>query len=544
MQVSEQEILTIYYKGYSALASLHGVLYHARKAFFEDSGLHKKKERISYLEDGLTVQVRYTLSVNSFSWEKHCDHRLMEQASSTPGGWALSYYEESGSLRSRIQLNKEHRFEQAEFFAPDGTVQEVLSASLEQPGALTLTRKPQNGEESHTVLVACPIFMGTAEQARIDSEVGESQVIAARLDGDVCYCPEEEYQKRTELQERLKSGAISLIPVFVADKPAPALPTIEEKKDEEKEPVKKSIIPCVPQVRQIAIEDLMEQIQKMEEGLGIRREEICRNSQMMQDLPKKDSTQPDVPADFCNSYEEPESEEKKPPVRYTVAKRGFDGAVRAPGLTETPPELPEAAEEIPRAVHRIVISQTEQYLYYGELHGGLRHGRGRTEMPGGNTAYEGTYSRGRRDGFGAFYYRTGRLCYAGSWSKDSREGAGVGFRPDGSGLYAGMWQEGRPGASGAVLGADGAVCYAGALQNGERHGVGVSFRRRDGTLLVARWQNGVPSGEVTLFDANGCISYTGEWKNGMRHGAGTSYTSNGQIEFTGNWQFDKPICGK
>lgn len=543
MQVSEQEILTIYYKGYSALASLHGALYHARKTFFEDSGLHKKKERFSYLEDGLMVQVRYTLSSGSFVWEKHGDRRLLEQVSSTPGGWVLSYFDESGSHRSRIQWNKEHHFEQAEFFAPDGSVQEVLSASTEKPGMLTLTRKQQNGAESHTVLVACPIFMGTAEQARIDSEVGEPQVIAARLDGDVCYCSQEEYQKRTELQERLKSGAISLIPIFKPDKPASALPTIEEKKNEKK----KLSNPVANPVPQIGVADLMEQIRKMEEGLGISHGEICRNSQFMQDLPKKDSTQPDVPEAQCNPWEEatPEQAEKTPPVRYTVAKRGFDGAVRAPGLyAPVPPELPEAAEEIPRAVHHIVISQTEHYLYYGELLGGERHGRGRTEMPGGNTAYEGTYSRGKRDGFGAFYYRTGRLCYAGSWRNNLRDGAGVGFRPDGSGLYAGMWQEDRPGASGAVLGADGAVCYAGALQDGQRHGVGVSFRRKDGTLLVARWQNGVPSGEVTLFDANGCICYSGEWKNGVRHGAGTSYTPNGQIEFSGNWQNGRPVCGE
>lgn len=543
MQVSEQEILTIYYKGYSALASLHGLLYHARKDFFEAGGLHKKKERLSFLEDGLMVQVRYTLSSGSFVWEKHSERRLMEQVSSTPDGWTLSYYNENGSLRSRIRWNKEHHFEQAEFFAPDGTVQETLSSSVEQVGTLMLTRKEQSGEECHTVLVACPIFMGTAEQARIDSEVGEPQVIAARLDGDVCYCTEEEYQKRIELQERLKSGAVSLIPVFKPDKLSSAPPTIEEKKDENK----KCFAPCVNPAPQIGVADLMEQIRKMEEGLGIRYGEICRNSQLMQDLPKKDSTQPDVPEVRCNPCKEAKFEpvEKTPPVRYTVAKRGFDGTVRAPGLT-TPvqPEIPEAAEEIPRAVHHIVISQTEQYLYYGELLGGLRHGRGRTEMPGGNTAYEGTYSRGKRDGFGAFYYRTGRLCYAGSWRNNCRDGAGVGFRPDGSGLYAGMWQGDRPGASGAVLGADGAVCYAGALQDGQRHGVGVSFRRKDGTLLVARWQNGVPSGKITLFDANGCICYSGEWKNGVRHGAGTSYTPNGQIEFSGKWQFGKPVYGE
>lgn len=539
MRVSEQEILTIYKKGYSALTSLHGALFQARRDFFQGE-VHKVKGRISDHEDGMQVQVRYAISPGGFVWEKHSDHRLTEQAISIPGGWALSFYNENGGVRSRMEYDKEHHLQRVEYYAPDSEVQESLSMIAEHSDELMWTHRQENGEQIKTVLRACPIQMGTAEQAMIDSEVGEPQILAARLDGDFCYCTEEEYRQRTELQDRLSSGVIPSIPVFVPDKPSPEPMAAqkEERVEEEESPL------ILPQPQEITVPDLMEQIQKMEENLCVIREHLCAESEKMQNFPKKESTQPDVPEPVCEPFSE--QPEECAPVRYTVAKRGADGAIRAPGFySGTHPVLPEAAEEIPRAVQSIVISQTERYRYFGELLDGLRHGRGRTEMPDGKTAYEGTYSRGRRDGLGAYYYKTGRLCYAGAWRNDRREGAGVGFRPDGSSLYAGTWRNDRPSGSGAVIGPDGSVCYAGAIENGRRHGVGASFRTKDGTLLVARWQNGGPSGDATLFDAEGRIRYTGQWQNGACHGIGTSYLPNGQmqIEFTGRWQNGEPISG-
>lgn len=536
MQVSEHEILTIYRKGYSALTSLHGALYQARRDFFRD-GVHKKG-RISDQEDGMQVQLRYAISGGSFVWEKHSDRRLTERASSIPGGWALSFYNENGGVRSRTEYDGEHHLRRAEYFAPGGEVQESLSIIAEHPDELVWTRRQANGEQTETVLRACPVQMGTAEQAMIDSEAGEPQILAARLDGDFCYCTEEEYCRRGELRERLGSGAISTIPVFVPDKPLPEPADAQEEERAQEE----ALPPVLPQPQEIAVSDLMEQIQKMEEKLGMVRGRLCAEPEKMQNFPKKESTQPDVPKLAGEPRSEPPG--GRAAARYTVAKRGADGAVRAPGLCSgVHPVPPEAAEEIPRAVQSIVISQTERYRYFGEVLDGLRHGRGRTEMPDGKTAYEGTYSRGRRDGLGAYYYKTGRLCYAGAWRNDRREGAGVGFRPDGGSLYAGTWRNDRPGGSGAVIGPDGSVCYAGAIENGRRHGVGASFHAKDGALLVARWQNGIPCGGVTLFDAEGRIRYTGRWQNGERHGMGTSYSADGQIEFTGQWQNGEPVSG-
>ncbi|WP_283608799.1 MORN repeat-containing protein [Faecalispora anaeroviscerum] len=573
MRVSEQEILTIYYKGYSALASLHGTLFEARRDFL-GSG-KKGKGRISGREDGMQVQVRYALSPGGFVWERSCDRRLTEQVRSIPGGYALSILDENGAVRSRTEYNKEHHLQKAEYYAPGGAVQESLSVLPERPEELMRTHWQENGEQSQTILRACPICMGTVEQTMIDSEVGEPQIIAARLDGDFCYCTEQEYRRRAELQERLRSGVVSSVPVFVPqqdeksaehslsdepssvsqeelyapqqDEPWPGTAILREENSAGEE----SLPPNPAKAGEIAVSDLLKQIQKMEENLDEIRSDLCVEPENMQDFPKKESTQPDVPKTLCNAmngqlFHEEVHKNKSSAVRYAVAKCGADGAIRAPGLcacADAHPVPPEAAEEIPRAVKTIIISQTERYHYYGEVLDDQRHGRGRTEMPDGKTAYEGTYSRGRRDGFGAYYYRTGRLCYAGTWKKDRREGVGVGFRPDASGLYAGTWKNDRPGGCGAVIGPDGSVCYAGALENGQRHGMGASFRTKDGTLLVARWKNGTLCGEVTLFSAEGRICYTGQWQNGVRHGIGTAYSSNGQIVFTGRWQNDEPVSG-
>ena len=148
----------------------------------------------------MQVQLRYAISGGSFVWEKHSDRRLTERASSIPGGWALSFYNENGGVRSRMEYDKEHHLQHVEYYAPDGEVQESLSVIAEHSDELMWTHRQENGEQIKTVLRACPIQMGTAEQAMIDSEAGEPQILAARLDGDFCYCTEEEYRQRTELQ--------------------------------------------------------------------------------------------------------------------------------------------------------------------------------------------------------------------------------------------------------------------------------------------------------------------------------------------------------
>lgn len=211
------------------------------------------------------------------------------------------------------------------------------------------------------------------------------------------------------------------------------------------------------------------------------------------------------------------AEKSTHPVKYAVAARGLRGGVRdgLPALREeekTPenaadgeksqPGKPPPVRELPPGegivpAERIVVSGMESYLYFGRLRGGLREGFGRTQGPGGRTAYEGDYHCGLREGFGVYYYKSGRLCYAGGWKQNLRDGLGVAF------------------------------------------GAG------DGSIFVGRWENGSATGTGTEFSPGGSLLYTGGWKNGRRHGFGTEFSA-GRIKRTGLWEngvFRKDLSG-
>ncbi|WP_101696958.1 membrane-binding protein [Clostridium minihomine] len=596
MQLPEHVILTVYYKGCSSLSSLHGRLYDARKVYFQTN--HKVKERASVQEDGMEVRFRYVIRKRAFVWEKKWERNLLERAYKIPDGYCLDVFDPNGTLKIRTEYDKLHQFRKASYYGPDGRVQAELSCV---PGKEELTlRQPGNGESAQTVLYPCPVRMGTAEQSMIDSSLGDPKIIAACLEGDYCYCDEQEYQQRRSLWQKIQEGGMSSEPVFLPQREESdpldpeCLPEQESSlpgssaelslaqerlcrledpgahEDSWKEPDEVPISYLKDRLRQLEEQLMKNTALEQEDSLSIKETEETDllNAERME----KDPTQPDVPSkeESSPSYrvdrelfrqDVPEHKAVEPPAaptRYAVAKRSADGTVCAPGLKGEPKKVPkqetkadnaapakepEAAEDRIVPVKSIVISQQESYRYFGQMLEEMRHGRGRTEMPDGKTAYEGGYWRDQRDGFGAYYYKTGRMCYVGDWQQNKRNGVGVGFRPGGGGLYAGGWKQDKPHGAGAVVDTNGSISYAGALVEGKRHGVGASYRAQDGTLLVARWDGDRFSGKVTLFDPQGRLCYSGEWKNGKRHGMGTQYLPDGQVGFAGRWEKDRPLAG-
>jgi len=93
----------------------------------------------------------------------------------------------------------------------------------------------------------------------------------------------------------------------------------------------------------------------------------------------------------------------------------------------------------------IVESNGAKYFYYGELNeNNQRHGRGKTLMADGKTAYEGDYSNDMRDGVGSFYFKDGNLCYWGDWKHNSRNGFGVGVSSETGITHIGHWENNKP----------------------------------------------------------------------------------------------------
>lgn len=586
MQPPKLPIVTIFYKGFSSLSSLHGRLYLARKAFLQTG--HKVRERLTEQEDGVTVTCRYRLTKRSFLWEKRADKALLERAYKVPGGYYLDVFDGKGVLRVRTEYDREHLFYKASFYSESGRPEVLLSAVAGKEG-LTLSRwDGDTAQYIHKPLFLSPLHMGTAEQSVIDSIVGEPQIITACMDGDYCCCEEAEHQQRLTLWEQVERGELSLQPSFVPNQDKEIEEPEEPKQPQHSEPLPE------PEIERSLVQERLRELERSvtaEQSSPEPKVEVSflqqRLRELEQQLPRlsaeesaqddaetkkvapdleKHSTQPDVPlqeeapTSYSINRELFRKDTVSPPTRYFVAKKSVDGKVSAPGLpasqtTETEPlsaseeSVSTQREPVDAAAHRelpaknIVISRQESYRYFGQMLEEMRHGRGRTEMPDGRTAYEGMYEKDKRHGFGAYYYKTGQLCYAGDWQNNRRDGIGVGFRPAGGGLYAGTWRQDRPDGAGAVIEPNGNISYAGGLQNGKRHGVGASYRAQDGMLLVGQWRGDVFTGQVTVFDPEGRLCYSGGWKDGKRHGMGTQYLPNGQIGVVGLWDEDNLQTG-
>lgn len=587
MQPPKFTILTLFYKGFSSRSSLHGRLYAARKAFFQTG--HKVRERLAEPEDGVAVNCRYRITKRGFLWEKRAEKALLERAYKIPGGYYLDVFDGRGSLKVRTEYNREHVFQKATFYSESGRPEVLLSAVQGKDEVTVSNWDMDTAQYINTTLYLSPLRLGTAEQSVIDSIVGEPQIIAACMEGDYCCCKEAEYEQRLALWEQVESGALSLQPSFVPDTKEddiqieellePELPKVLPEPEIERSIVQERLRQLeqpAPVQRNVAepeieVSFLQQRLRELEQQLPMVAEdtlvdEIESNEKSLEEM-EKESTQPDVPSydatpgSYSINRELFRQDPPVPPTRYFVAKKSVDGTVSAPGLSshlqevesESVPQAEECAV-VPQSVaedmgHRelpvksIVISKQESYRYFGQMLEEMRHGRGRTEMPDGKTAYEGGYLKDKRHGFGAYYYKSGQMCYTGDWKENQRDGIGVGFRPAGGGLYAGSWKEDRPDGAGAVVEPNGTISYAGGLKNGKRHGVGASYRSQDGTLLVGQWKGDVFTGQVTVFDPEGRLCYSGGWQDGKRHGMGTQYLPNGQIGVVGLWEKDNLTSG-
>ncbi len=172
-----------------------------------------------------------------------------------------------------------------------------------------------------------------------------------------------------------------------------------------------------------------------------------------------------------------------------------------------------------------------------------RTGKGRSEQPGGLTAYEGDYKDGKRQGFGSHYYKNGDLSYAGFWRDDKKDGLGVSFREGDHALHVSRWVQGRPGQQVSLFDKDGGLRFGGRIVGGKKEGAGVSISSADGSVLVTKWADGQNTGLASAFDPEGNLLYYGGWKNGKRHGHGTEFDANGAIVFDGEWRDDQYFNG-
>ena len=187
------------------------------------------------------------------------------------------------------------------------------------------------------------------------------------------------------------------------------------------------------------------------------------------------------------------------------------------------------------AEKQIIKANDKNYFYFGEINQNKRHGKGRTVMPNGETAFEGHYKNDMRDGMGVHYYQSGKLCYAGNWNENKKDGFGVAFSPDNSSTFVGQWNENQSVNIGAFFDCKGNLLYLGNIENGTKNGAGITYNYDNKAFFVGKYENGKFLNSGTLFDSKGNLLYTGEVKNNLQNGTGTSYSPDGSVIYKGQW---------
>ena len=184
---------------------------------------------------------------------------------------------------------------------------------------------------------------------------------------------------------------------------------------------------------------------------------------------------------------------------------------------------------------QLIEANGKQYFYFGETNQNKRHGKGRTVMQNGKTAFEGFYKDDMRDGIGVHYYKSGKLCYVGNWTDNKRNGLGVAFSPDDNGAFIGKWNDNKSVNAGAFFDCKGNLLYLGNTENGLKNGAGITYNPDDKAFFVGKYENGAFLEKGTLFNSKGDMLYMGDYKNNARNGFGTSYSPDGSVIYQGQW---------
>jgi len=202
------------------------------------------------------------------------------------------------------------------------------------------------------------------------------------------------------------------------------------------------------------------------------------------------------------------------------------------------------------------IVTVKSVVYEGEMHDGVREGRGlclynnnlmyeggwkRNKEHGKGTLmtpdrsriiYQGDWEKGRMQGQGTYYYygslndKKESSKYTGEFKENLRHGIGIYTLPDGS-IYDGEWRENNPNGWGLFRWPDGSE-YQGPWKDGKRNGTNGILLGADGFRYEGAWSNNAMEGIGNATYPNG-QTYEGKWVGGRREGRGTIRFTNGAV---------------
>ncbi len=498
-----RDIYSVCFPKRDGLDSLRGELAAARKKFLTGG---KKTVKVGKAEviRGFEGKLQGKLARRGFYWKKVAGKVALEESFERKNGYVLVRRDFRGTIFSRVYFDKNHLWVKSEYFEPQNPREAQIILKPRDTSDLIerFDREPDGTRYRSVELYPLPYLEASAEQSVLNARFGEPGLIVSTKEGEFCYCPKKEAQKRLRALDDIKNGTIMLMPAWEVKN---GLLSGENSRQEDR----------------VAFPSL-EEYARIQPGQDI--------------LPEAPA--PAVPS--LSSQEEEFTPEQEPAPVLQDKPAACPEDLPAAEETETAgaDPLDEMILEAARKAAQQTPAAPEPQPGAAPAQGGV-NGRSRSEQRNGLTAYEGEYRDGRREGFGSSYDRKGNLCYAGSWKNDKKDGLGVSFRDTDHALHIANWENGRPGGFVSLFDKDGNLRYGGRIENGKKEGVGISFHQSDGSVFVGKWKNGQPTGLGSSFDREGNLVYYGGWKDGKRNGHGTEFDGNGGIIYDGEWKDGK-----
>lgn len=427
------------------------ILCSIRKRFFEKNQKLKNKSTLKINSE----LYRYTYAIENhkpLKWKKLLDTQQIEHAVPTQTGYYIETCDLNRKPVKKTYYNNLHLWQKTEYFALSDRYEPIyiLTPDFDNDKPIII-RKNKTGKKE--ILSPFTSVLDQTLTDKLNTMTGEPPIFCRTNYGNFYYCTkEEEIIRKDALEKLLKKEALKEndIPEETIE-PAFTIDLSGIDKDN------KITISAQP--------DSQEDLQK--ENIPETSHELFANALM-----QKEETSEIISAKTKNC--------------------AF--------LNECPFENSDKL---------IIESGENKYYYFGSMKDDLRHGRGRTVMQNGCTAYEGDYQNDKRDGFGVYYYKSGTLCYAGFWKENHRHGMGAAFNSSGIEL--------------------------GHFENDQLQGAGVRYEEDKNLFFLKKYQNGEYTGSGTQFDTEGNLLYTGEIKNNIREGKGILYHTDGTVKYQGEF---------
>ncbi len=512
------------------------ILCSARKRFFETG--KKQKNRGNLKKDAEIYHYSYVMENNvSLRYRKlKKDGKQLERVFDTPGGYYVETLNEQHKPVKRAFFDKRHLWLKTEVLSPvDKTVIRKISPATDHDQPVLILKSPNSVETLCPFLVS--LDRSLTEQLNIIA--GEPPVFCVTSKGSFYFCTKEAFTERQKALEYImnKIGDDDTVQTsrssFVIDtsklenNPTAGLDLssgaeIHVSSDTNANSEKERFFSQLEAIARQSSETDFE-------------EKILRNESHIPETPTvTEESKPPVFKEETVSVSEAIPENTEEAAGSDTAEFPTSEQTYKPVSYE---KICTFAQECPYQTvdKQIIESGGRQYFYFGSLDGTKRHGKGRTTMKNGETAYEGQYADDKRDGFGTYYYKSGKLCYAGHWRQNHREGLGVAFSPTDESAFIGEWHQDRSVNVGATFDSQGKLLYVGNVDNDKKHGAGITYNEQDKTFFVGKYKDGEFLCTGTQFSSEGDLLYTGGYKDNRRTGTGTSYNADGTVQYQGEW---------